>query len=219
MLVDKNIYCYWSAKYGKESNELLRKGIIDESGEDKVEMFLKQVNLYAIPNKLFKIDKGSDAKKGKVSSSEYYCPIFCSKMDTLDTLRKKILRLLNGHLYFVIKEKSIMVKEIKLWKSNYEDKGDLTKLLRSIDKKYTNFTQAEIKADLLNNGPDDLHKKLHDVNLADTDMLIIETPKNNEAGVFVFKKEGDDEQSDSDEEEEQKGYDGPNMRNSGSGGS
>jgi hypothetical protein len=73
-----------------------------------------------------------------------------------------------------------------------------------------NFTQAYIKADLLNNGPDDLHKKLHDVNLADTDMLIIECPKNNEAGVWVFKKEGEDADSDSDEEEEQKEYNGSN---------
>jgi hypothetical protein len=122
MLVDKNIYCYWSTKYGKEPNELLRKGIIDESGEDKVEMYLKQVNLYAIPNKLFKIDKGADAKKGRgVSSSEYYCPIFCSKMDTLDNLKKKILRLLSGHLYFVLKERSVMIREIKLWKSNHEE--------------------------------------------------------------------------------------------------
>ena len=143
MLVDKNIYCFWTTKYGAALNELKRVGILDESGEEKVEMFLKQVNLYTIPNKLFRLDKGADAKKGRGKEvSEYHCPIFCSRMETLDNLRKKILRLLNGHLYFVIKEKSTMVKEIKLWKSNYEDKGDLTKLLRSIDKKYGNYTEV-----------------------------------------------------------------------------
>lgn len=41
MLVDKNIYCYWTAKYGAEPNELKRLGIKDESGEEKVEMFFK----------------------------------------------------------------------------------------------------------------------------------------------------------------------------------
>lgn len=107
-----------------------------------------------------------------------------------------------------------MVKEVKLWKSNYEDKGDLTKLLRAIDKKYTNYTQVEIKADLLNNGPDDLHKKLCDVNLADTDTLIVETPKDNQPGEFVFKKEGEKDSSDSDQEEEEKTNDSKPQRKS-----
>lgn len=45
----------------------------------------------------------------------------------------------------------------------------------------------DIKANLINSGPEDLHKKLHEVDLADTDMLIVEAPKKDE---FVFKVEG-----------------------------
>jgi hypothetical protein len=50
MLVDKNIYSFWQAKYGAMDNELKRFGILDDSGEAKVELFLKVFNMYAIPN-------------------------------------------------------------------------------------------------------------------------------------------------------------------------
>jgi hypothetical protein len=50
MLVDKNIYSFWQAKFGSEENELKRFGIVDDSGEAKVELYLKVFNMYAIPN-------------------------------------------------------------------------------------------------------------------------------------------------------------------------
>ena len=172
MLVDKNIYTFWSAKYGKETNELKRIGIVDESGETKVEIYLKQVNIYAMPNSLFKLDK-VDSKKAKHAS--YFNPVYISRADTVDDLKKKILRSLNSHLYFVIKDKSFMIKDLRLWKSNYEDKGDPTKILRTLDKKCQTYTSVDIKGSLINNGPEDLHKKLHEIDFADTDMLIVES--------------------------------------------
>jgi hypothetical protein len=50
MLVDKNIYTFWQTTFGCEENELKRFGIVDDSGEAKVELFLKVFNMYAIPN-------------------------------------------------------------------------------------------------------------------------------------------------------------------------
>jgi hypothetical protein len=62
-------------------------------------------------------------------------------------------------------------------------------MLRTLDKKWAQYTSVDIKADLLNSFPEDLHKKLYDVNLADTDMLIVETMRVKDKE-FVFKKEG-----------------------------
>ena len=61
MLVDKNIYSFWSSKYGAELNELKRFGVLDETGETKVELYLKQFNLYSVPESLFKLDKDKKA--------------------------------------------------------------------------------------------------------------------------------------------------------------
>jgi hypothetical protein len=89
MLVDKNIYSFWQAKFGNEENELKRFGIVDDSGEAKVEMFLKVFNMYAIPNQaLFKLDK-VDPKKAK-NDEGYTNPVYISKCETLGSLKKKI---------------------------------------------------------------------------------------------------------------------------------
>ena len=57
MLVDSNIHSLWAYKYGK-INEIKRFGIKDENGENIVEIYLKQFNIYVIPNsKLFKTDQ------------------------------------------------------------------------------------------------------------------------------------------------------------------
>jgi hypothetical protein len=138
MLVDKNIYSFWHAEYGAAVNELKRFGIIDESGETKVELFWKTFNIYAIPNStLFKLD---DHKKAKLSN-----PIYISKMETVQDLKKKICRVLSSHLYLNLKNRSVLVTEVKLWKSKYEDP---TKI-REMDKKYTNYTSVEIEAELI----------------------------------------------------------------------
>lgn len=49
MLVDSDIHNYWVIKYGK-ANEVKRFGIKDENGENVVEIYLKQFNIYPIPN-------------------------------------------------------------------------------------------------------------------------------------------------------------------------
>jgi hypothetical protein len=108
MLVDKNIYSFWQAKFGSEENELKRFGIVDDSGEAKVELYLKVFNMYAIPNQaLFKLDK-VDSKKAKNDES-FTNPIYISKCETLGNLKKKVQRVLSSHLYFNLKNKSVMI--------------------------------------------------------------------------------------------------------------
>lgn len=84
MLVDKHIYSFWLQKYGAEDNELKRLGIIDDSGESKVELFLKVFQIYAIPNKLLKLDR-FDAKKLKQDDS-LTIPLYISKCATISDL-------------------------------------------------------------------------------------------------------------------------------------
>ena len=56
MLVDAAIHDYWVSRY-RETNPIKRYGIIDESGEGVVEIYLKRFNLYPIPMaKLFKFE-------------------------------------------------------------------------------------------------------------------------------------------------------------------
>ena len=124
MLVDKNIYAFWQAKYGNEENELKRFGIKDDSGECKVEMYLKVVNIFAIPNsKLFKLSEKFDPKKAKHSgyTEGLTNPVYISKCATLNDLKKKIARVLSTHLYFNLKNKSVMISDLRIWKSLYEE--------------------------------------------------------------------------------------------------
>jgi len=140
MLVDKNIYSFWQAKFGCEDNELKRFGIVDDSGEAKVELFLKVFNMYAIPNlALFKLDK-FDSKKAK-NDDVYTNPVYISKCETLGNLKKKIQRVLSSHIYFNLKNKSVIIMDVRLWKSNYDENSAAEKI-REIDKKYTNYTSV-----------------------------------------------------------------------------
>lgn len=192
MLVDKNIYSFWLQKYGTEENELKRFGIVDDSGEAKVELFLKVFNMYAIPNtSLFKLDK-FDSKKAKQDDS-LTIPIYISKCSTLTDLKKKICRVLSSHLYFVLKNKSVIISDLRLWKSSYEE-SSASKKIRELDKKYVNYTQADIEA--VNIG-EDMTKKLYEINFEDTDILIVETPKGKD---YVFQNKRDEEE---DEDQDQ----------------
>ena len=107
MLVDKKIYSFWLEKYGTEDNELKRFGIVDDSGEAKVELFLKVFNIYAIPNSQLKLDK-YDPKKSK-QDDNFTTPIYFSKCAKMEELLKKINRVLSTHLYLNLKNKTVIV--------------------------------------------------------------------------------------------------------------
>jgi len=58
MLVDPPLYKYWVDRYSKPDHELKRYGIMNESDEAVVELALKQINIYPVPNKeLFKLSR------------------------------------------------------------------------------------------------------------------------------------------------------------------
>jgi len=157
-------------------------------------MFLKVFNMYAIPNtSLFKLDK-FDSKKAK-QDDRFTIPIYISKCATLTDLKKKICRVLSSHLYFVLKNKSVIISDLRLWKSSYEE-SEASKKIRELDKKYVNYTQADIEA--VNIG-EDMTKKLYEINFEDTDILIVETPKGKD---FVFQNKRDEEEDDDDQVQE-----------------
>jgi hypothetical protein len=109
----------------------LRFGIEDENDETIVEIYLKQINILPLPNaKLFKLYK--QTKDGPQTQ-----PIFVSKCATVGEVGKKICRLLSSYLYFVQKNKSVMVSAIRLWKAN----EDLHKL-NDLDSKVMNYTHV-----------------------------------------------------------------------------
>jgi hypothetical protein len=89
----------------------LRFGILlnEETDESIVEIYFRTILFYPIPNQVFKLDT--------------YKKALISRMENLLDLEKKIQRFLNLRLYS-LKEKSIMVNRIRLWKSlnnNMED--------------------------------------------------------------------------------------------------
>lgn len=109
MLVDENIYNIWKSKYG-EDIQLKRFGIVDESGETVVELYFKKINILPIPNqKLFKLYKGKDIQTECV---------YLSRNATMDELSKKVCRILSTYLYIVVKNKHVLIKEVRMWKSN-----------------------------------------------------------------------------------------------------
>lgn len=80
----------------------------------------------------------------------------------------------------VLKNKSVLVAKIRLWKSNYEDPEAA---IKDLDSKYANYTHVKLDAQILNISDEQRGKKLFDIDFSDTDMMIIEMPKNND---YVF---------------------------------
>lgn len=76
-------------------------------------------------------------------------PIYMSKCSSVEELGKKICRVLSTYLYMVIKNKTVMVKNIRLWKSNYEE-TDCYKEIKDLEKKYNNYTHVKLDCDILN---------------------------------------------------------------------
>lgn len=179
MLVDDNIHTLWHDRYG-EVQTLKRFGIVDENGENSVELYFKQVQILPVPNqKLFKFYKGSNAESQQ---------LYISKTATVKDLEKKVLRTLMAYLYFTQKNKSINLTKVRLWKAL-----DEIQKLGEIEKKWMNFTQAKINAECLNVSEDQKNKMLYEIDLADSDIVIVEIPKDNDF-VFVPQSQSADEE-------------------------
>jgi len=103
-----------------------------------------------------------------------------------------VSRVLTTYIYFVLKNKSLMIKKCRLWKSKYEDdKAEAT--LQDIEAKYGNYTHVKIDADVINKSKEQLTKKLHEIDLSDLDVLVVELPKEDEF-VFIPEKAGEQDE-------------------------
>ena len=80
-----------------------------------------------------------------------------------------------------LKIKSVIVKSIRLWKSNYDD---TEAAIKDLDSKYANYTHSKINAEILNINEEQLQKKLFDFDFSDTDTIFVEMPKNDDEYVF-----------------------------------
>ena len=121
------------------------------------------------PNKtLFKLFKD------EVSTT----PIYVSKTSTMKDLETKIQRVLNYYMYSSLKRRDVFLPKPRLWRANSSVSGDL-------DQKYVNYTHVKIDATVLNLSEEQRNKQMVDVDLADTDTLIVEIPKDFKTQ-FVF---------------------------------
>lgn len=103
-----------------------------------------------IPNKAtFKFKFNDEELKENSSEqdvlSEISIPVYISKSDTVKELEKKICRMLSTYSFIILKNKNLIIKQIRLWKSNYEVKPLSTlKTLQELESKYGNFTNVKI---------------------------------------------------------------------------
>jgi hypothetical protein len=168
MLVDESVHSFWKEKYDS-LNEIKRFGIEDENGDTVVELYLRKINILPFPNKtLFKL------YKNQVETQ----PIFISKAATMKDLKTKINRVLNNYLFFVQRRKDVLISNVRIWRLN-SDQG-----LAELDSKYINYTKTKIDATVLNLTEEQNKKQMHEVDISDNDVVIIELEKDKS---FVFQ--------------------------------
>ena len=173
MLVDDEIHSLWANKYG-EVQPIKRFGIKDEDGGAVVEIYLKTINLLAVPNKsLFKLYKEEPKTQ----------PAYISKVATVADLEKKVCRLLSSYVYNTLKNHSLLVRQVRLWRSNEE-----LSQLKELDNKYANYTHVKVDANVLNLNADQRGKRLYEIDFSDADIMIVELQKN---GDFVLQPQGE----------------------------
>ena len=112
IILDESIWNYLKDSYGVDQ-EIRRIGIeVDEtSGEAQVEVYLKPIMIYPMPNSVtFKF-------KNPMT-------IYIGRMETLKQLYKKLQRVLNLYIFQNKKGVIPLIVEMRLWKpttGNFED--------------------------------------------------------------------------------------------------
>lgn len=166
MLVDRPIIEAWQKLYNiDETNPpLMRYGIDLGENETIVELYLKKITFMPIPNKLL----------FKMTGPHHF---YISRNETLHDLEKKAQRLLTNYLFFILKERSICVSKVRVWKSSTNNIDEIVEY----DSKWKNYTHSKIDAELFSK----MTETVENLNIADDDVLIVELPKDD--GSFVFK--------------------------------
>jgi hypothetical protein len=65
----------------------------------------------------------------------------------LSLITRKVRNVLNNYTFNVLKDRSTMIKDVRLWKSLTNNLEDIK---ANVDKKYKNYTQVKIDATPLN---------------------------------------------------------------------
>lgn len=147
MIVDPAIFEFWQAKYTCK-NPIERRGIIvnEDTEEAIVEIYFKPIQILPIPN---------------MGLFRFSCPktILCSRKATMLELTQKIKIGLSSYMFHVLKEKSMMITEVRLWKSLI---NNLEEIEANVDKKFKNYTQVKIDATPIYYKEDDKSKLIED---------------------------------------------------------
>ena len=135
---------------------------------------MKKINLLPVPNKsLFKLYKEEPRTQ----------PAYISKVATVSDLEKKVCRLLSSYVYNTLKNHSLLVRKVRLWRSNEE-----LSQLKELDYKYANYTHVKIDANVLNLNGEQQKRQLYEIDFSDVDIMIVELQKN---GDFVLQPQGE----------------------------
>lgn len=105
MIMNEKIWEYLEKRYEVQTDQAIeRYGIIvnEETEECIVEIYLRQVLIYPVPNNVLKFDVPKT--------------LLISRNETILELEKKIIRLFNNRLY-ELKERGTIFIKLRLWKS------------------------------------------------------------------------------------------------------
>lgn len=169
MLVDKKVHEAFEERYGlqEDCEPIPRYGIKCADGEVIVELTLRKLSFVVLPN----------AKVFNFADPRF---ILVSRNDTLKAIELKLQKALTNYLYTVMKNKDTLIRKFRLWKSLYETAEEVFKL--ESDKSGS----KKLDGDILNKVADKEAVVFDDLNLVDSDLIIIELAQSN--GSFAFKK-------------------------------
>lgn len=155
-----------------------RFGVLQDDGEVVLELKLRKINFFAMPNKtVYKMKHA------------YHC--FVAKSEKVLDLEKKMARLLNNYMMIVRRERSVLTSKCRLWCTSDTKFDDL----KAIDQKYLNYTHAKTTARPVSCTDSQKMLRVDDLNFVDDDCFIVETPK---AGNFVLSHQDDDDEENKD---------------------
>ena len=151
--------------YGSVQNNPLknfkRSGVEQDDGSVVLEMQMRRINFFALPNKTtFKMKK------------TWFC--YAAKSDTVLKLERKLLRCINYYMQQVRQERSSLTTKCRLWVTRDSKMTDLAK----IDQQYMNYTRSVLAAAIpVSLTEEQKTLKIDDLNFVDDDTFLIETPK------------------------------------------
>jgi hypothetical protein len=103
----------------------------EETGEGVVELYLRHILIYPVPNTLPQFPFKFDIPQ----------TLLISRRESLADLERKIQRVFNNRL-FQRGEKGIMVNKMRLWKSMVDDMDEI----KDIEKKWKNSSVVRVDA-------------------------------------------------------------------------